>query len=1261
MAFTKTQSLDSVLLRQLNFRTPLNAPISSLYSLYATGNGQTYWSNSVTPQNLSSVSTVFGSTLSLVYTGFLSSSASLENQIVSTNLNLISTTGGLLANDSNLTQSINNLSNWTGSNFTNLFTQYNSIYNSTLQLVNSSLTSTTIALTNMTVSTVASISDYIVTVSTGVGTELSTAVTNFSTAISSLFSTFIYINDSTIAYANSTTEAAMSFINSSIIGISSISSFYTELSLVQSSINDGLSTVYSSLSSLIEYQNVSTYVAITSSYEYYVQSSLISTIIYVDTKFLNASNTYVTLTNFDTFSTTITDQLISTSAGLTSNVSTIGISTLQIISSIFYSTVQPLESTTTSLFSQVSSLQAFSTSMSSITGVWISSLVSTSQGFQNSSIFASNTYLSTQIGGAYTSTYKITSDFIIFSTFATPQLQNQASSFSYLNSTIADLTYQFSVITTSSILAGIYETFIQLEGYTSTLIGSTIASTDEFKSSLGYSTSVQNMSISQSYFDFYVSTLYASTLSTLIPSTIEFTSSMVSSLYSTATTALNLALNSTTVSLTDQFYISTVSLTSSIILSTSAQLESSIIGYISTPGGWALSSFSSLGFISLSTFAGQGSTLLSNQSSIFGSTFVSNNRLFNNLYISTLDLYSSLSTQLSTNLVLIGRQLSTFSTQFTAQMSTQSGLFTSTLLTYPSTLTGFATSTNTVITSTSIGIASTTLSNIQTQTLAAYGAFTSSLNTATAGVSSLYTVQNINLNSNNFIGTLDFVTNRNFNVNVFNILSNATSSYRLTYNISSIDSNLNYRQGVININVSTVGQSYSNYNSKLRLDTYTWGLPTTIWGGIYPFISNSDYLMEYSYTILNNTVYTTLNNVYPRIEVRAPTIVPIVQNVNDSSSGWLSNGFWRGTPCTLRWSNYCYFPFQSLGAPPFNPEIMVEVYQSNTLLAEYGPYDLSVSSATIITPYLSNTSNASNAIRTRVQIVGNPQRAVETTLTSFLPLFDTATYENYLSFVPALLGGTELVMITDNRNYPMYNKPVVWDNVTSSISTYNGSSDFVANNLVNGILNFAGSNSFVSTQIVFGSSNVVGQFTETSATSGYNDFYINLGNDYFFAASTIRQFNSDIQFSITNGVSSIVLSSMFISSITNTLFRLFNLSQTKTSNTFGSGTPNCFIRYNYNPVNFISSLGIYNESTFIGPNPGGVPDNLSRVRFTNLRSNVEPTDSVSTVIYYNLLPNAIPPSPVQYSTAGSVLRLGFSNRYSSTFTITTAARQVFNF
>jgi len=67
MAYPTGANLNNLLLQQLSFRTGGNYPISSLYTLYANGQGQTYWSNSVNPDSLSTLSSAVGNAIQSTY------------------------------------------------------------------------------------------------------------------------------------------------------------------------------------------------------------------------------------------------------------------------------------------------------------------------------------------------------------------------------------------------------------------------------------------------------------------------------------------------------------------------------------------------------------------------------------------------------------------------------------------------------------------------------------------------------------------------------------------------------------------------------------------------------------------------------------------------------------------------------------------------------------------------------------------------------------------------------------------------------------------------------------------------------------------------------------------------------------------------------------------------------------------------------------------------------------------------------------------
>ena len=1192
MAFTTTQVLDGVLLRQLNFRTPANAPISSFYTLYASGTGQTYWSNAVTQQNISTLSTVLGNQTS----SFTSSFMGLTSNVVFLNSSftsqLLSTSARLQSNDQQLSNSVNSLNSQFNVMSNSLNVKVNTIYTSTLNLVNSSLTSTMYYVDGALAST-------------------------------SLFASNIYV--SSVAYVTST-----------LLGISSISSFYTEISAVQSSVNAGLSSV----STVCGLQNTSTYLSLTSNYTALINQAAVSTITYVDQRVSSLSSVVALNSQVNTLSTVITQQLLSTSAGITTSYSTSLSVTNANLSSVFYSTIIPMQSTLGEHSQRIANLEAVSTSMSSLTNAWISSFVSTSQAAQDQSTLSTLNTFSSLLGYNIISTSAVVTALSSFSSINTNIVSSINSTNLYFYTSISSLQYEFSVLTTSSILAGVYDSFIQLENYTSSLIGSTIATTDTFKSTLYYSTTLQNASISRSYFNFYVSTLYASTLSTLIPSTIAFTSSMVSTLYSTSYTFLISSLASTTIAVTNSFTSTTSSLTQSIVSSSSGQLQSSILTYLSSPAGIQLSTFSSLSFISLSSFNGTGSNMLFTQSTVFST----NLSLFSTLFISSAALLASLSSASAASGAIA---LSSFSTTAGSQLSTQNGLFNSTISAYPTLLTNIVNSTNQVIVTSTLNTANTTLSNVQSSTITSYNNFIASLDPNTIGVSSLYTAQTVNLQGSNFTGTLDFSNARHFNVNVFNIL-NSQSNYRVTYNSNSL-AFLDYRQGTINVNVSTVGCNYTNWNSQLRLDAYTWGLPTTLWGNILPYISNADYMVQYSYTIMNQTLYTTLMNVYPRIEVQAPRIRATVSNVFYSVTGtWQSNMFWRGTPLQVNWSNYCFFPFLQRGAPQFDPQVTLETYVGGVLQAEYGPYAMSLSTATITAPYLTGTSNIVNTTTIKAYIVGNPTRAATTTFSTIIPLFNDIYINNTGG---QYIGGTELAAVTDAGRYPAFGKTAVMNYTTSTSQSYNADLRYVIGNINNGVVNRAGAAGAAPSNITYGNSNVLGGFVESSATSGFPDFTVNLASNYFLDVSTIARMlpSNNVSFTFSNAATSYTFPATGITPLANTIFRITNTGIVKTSNNFSAAVPSNFIRYGFTAPLYVSSLGLYSESTFIGPNvPGNVPDPNVQAQIQSLNTS---NDAVSTLLYYNLLPS----DPVSINSMQIQLRADTGAGYFQSTIITNAA------
>jgi hypothetical protein len=323
MAFATTQTYDSVLLRGLNIRTPANAFISSTYTLYTNGLGQTYWSNSVNPTHLSTISTSLGletarlstnttgvvNTLYSTSSGLTSRLEFMSTQISTIQAGAISTTRRLLSNDQLLSNSYENILNQfnllVGSNAVRI----DNIFNSTLRTVNSTL-----------------------------------------------------------------------------YGYSSFSTFYADISRVQSSVNTSAST----LSTTIGRANQSTYSTLTLNYTNLVNDSLVSTFTevgaYVSTLSTGTANALIEFQSY------ISTQLLSTSAGLSYIISTNTDALYRLTSTLYISSIVSMQSTIDSHEYRVRQIEDISTSMSSVANLWISSFVSTSlyksQTAQNTVVFS---------------------------------------------------------------------------------------------------------------------------------------------------------------------------------------------------------------------------------------------------------------------------------------------------------------------------------------------------------------------------------------------------------------------------------------------------------------------------------------------------------------------------------------------------------------------------------------------------------------------------------------------------------------------------------------------------------------------------------------------------------------------------------------------------------------------------------------------------------------------------------------------------------
>ncbi len=1174
MAFTTTQRMDNALLRNLSFRTPLNVPISSQYTLYANGQGQTYWSNSVSPTDLSTVYST------------LSSSVFLLGSTTTSSINALSTS---------LQSSITFLSTNTG-NLQSTF--YATV--AQLQLADSNLSNSVISLSN--------------------------------NLAGLAYSNFVQINN----IYNSTINSVTSTLNN----YSNLSTFYAETDFLYGVISTGLS----SLSTTIGVQNRSTYNVLTSNYISYVNNELLDYDTNVSSIFSSIFANYATTFSTQSSILVVQNQMQSSVSSLQQQIYDLSTTFTSSFSTVFYSSIYPMNSTLVGHETRISSLEALSTNMSSLTNGWISTFVSTSQGIQDSTIQSSILSLSYLNSSLTLSTVQNYSTFLNFSSFAISSFDGQLSSISTLTWQVSSLMYEYSILTTSSILGGIYSSFVQLEIYTYGLVASTYSTNIVFQSSLLSTSQFLIGSTANSYFNEYVSTMYNSTLSTLVPSTQAYYSSIVSTTLwfalSTATSTINIVAASSA----DAFYSTTSSLTKILLDSTATQLNSSITGNLILPTQALLSTFSTSFGSNINTYSTQFYTQLGTQSTMFSSLYCFYSSALSTLFISSANALRLLSTQTSTFISSANGQLSTFSTQFFRQLSTQTGIYNSSIAAVTTGLASTIGSTTNAIYSYTISSANTTLNTIQNSTIQSYNNFVTGLNNSvsTATYSSLYTEQVLNLTSNTSNAVMDMATYRNFNINVYNIL-NTNAQYRLTYSENTL-LGLNYRSGFIFINVSTVGQSYTSNNSQLQFDAYQWGLPTTVFGNVYPYISNADYTLQYQYVIQNNILFTSLMNVYPRVHIQTVAITPVTCNViNSGTNAVYNNVVWRGSPVTVSWTKHSFFP-TILGSPPFSPNVLIDMRINNSTVAQYGPYPFESTSAVVNAPYLTGVQSSILTTNVRVYIAGAVTQAASSTFLTLMPTFDSIRMLSPQLPSLAYVGGTEVVAITDLGGFPLYNTNITLN--TPQIS-YDNTTTYIAQNINNGILNQVGAVGASATQLTVNANPNLSTtfFTEASATFGSTVFFVNLGNNYFNNISTISNFGGRFRFTFSSlaAVYSFDVSSIRFSTGTTNVWRIDG-GIPKATNTFTSG--NATLLYSYSNVSAISSSGAYYESTFCGPSVGtpnsGVEANMNAV---NLSAQSIP---VSTLLYYNLLGLPVAGTQTNGMLLQGIISAGGSN-FASTF------------
>ena len=214
---------------------------------------------------------------------------------------------------------------------------------------------------------------------------------------------------------------------------------------------------------------------------------------------------------------------------------------------------------------------------------------------------------------------------------------------------------------------------------------------------------------------------------------------------------------------------------------------------------------------------------------------------------------------------------------------------------------------------------------------------------ASALVSSVNGVQLIQLNSNNFTGSLDFANYRNFIIKVNDITDLVNSTYIVSFNPASLI-NIPLQQGVIMLDISTNTQGYTQNNNKLALNFNSWNIINTPTYSEFPMIADSAYKMEYIYSVYNNSVYTSLTNIWPYQNTYSLTVSSIEENTAIDPTN--INIYSTGTILEIEWYMYLFSTF----IPGFSSFVNVDVDISGVLIQTYGPFPYTQSTVQIAMP-----------------------------------------------------------------------------------------------------------------------------------------------------------------------------------------------------------------------------------------------------------------------------------------------------------------------
>jgi hypothetical protein len=483
--------------------------------------------------------------------------------------------------------------------------------------------------------------------------------------------------------------------------------------------------------------------------------------------------------------------------------------------------------------------------------------------------------------------------------------------------------------------------------------------------------------------DAITSTLLINYINTGLYSTSQWTYAQISSLTSTSATKTQLGAVSTS--------INYALLSTSTGLSTEINNLNDDIALNSTFINYSLLSTSDNLLTTIDTLSGELSYLSTGLISLSGE--VSSYQYYNLSTISSLSLQVSTLTSLTnTNtaeLFSLNQQVSVITTSsilegiystfiqleaYTVELFYALEL--STMLFLESTNTAYVEFSQSSISGLEVQLTSTFdsyISSLISTTNEAIYTLSGEISTTAAGasaiVSSINGVQLIQLNSSNFTGSLDFTNYRNFIVQVNDIVDLANSTYSVSFDPTTLG-NIALQQGVIMLDISTNTQDYTQNNNKLALNLNSWNTINTPTYTIFPMLANSAYKMEYIYSVYNNSVYTSLVNIWPYQNTYNLIVSSIDSNLAIDPTN--ANIYSTGTLLEIEWNMYLFSTFVT----GFSSFVNVDVDINGTLIQTFGPYSYKQSTIQIAMPdggYAPGTPDVPAVFKSYV--VGEPANA----------------------------------------------------------------------------------------------------------------------------------------------------------------------------------------------------------------------------------------------------------------------------------------------